>query len=101
MMYSAVIGGIRGYLPARVLTNEELASEIGWSAADITRKTGIAARHIAADGECVSDMAAAAATGLLGDLQLDPACMDFLILCTQTPDHYLPATACLVQARWD
>jgi 3-oxoacyl-[acyl-carrier-protein] synthase-3 len=96
---AAVIRGIRSYLPARVLTNDELAGQIGWSAADIERKTGIVARHIAAEDECVSDMAVAATKRLLADLRIDPAGVQFLILCTQTPDHHLPTTACLVQPR--
>ncbi len=96
---AAVIRGIRGYLPARVLANDELAGDIGWSAADILRKTGIVARHIAADDECVSDMAIAAAKRLMEELEIDPARVQFLMLCTQTPDHYLPTTACIVQSR--
>ncbi len=98
-MFHASIGGIRGYLPERVLTNEELSQEIGWTPADIARKTGIVSRRIAAADECVSDMATLAAKRLIIDLRLDPEALDFLILCTQTPDHYLPTTACLVQCR--
>ena len=95
----AAIAGIRSYLPSRLVTNEELSSEVGWTADQILAKTGIACRHISAPGECVSDMGTAAAQRLIVDLKIDPASVDFLIFCTQTPDHFLPATACLVQNR--
>jgi 3-oxoacyl-[acyl-carrier-protein] synthase III len=96
----ATLGAIRSYLPERVVTNEELAPSVGWPAEKILEKTGIAARHVAAEDECVSDMATAAAGRLLAEAAIDPASVQFLILCTQTPDHCLPATACLVQQGW-
>jgi 3-oxoacyl-[acyl-carrier-protein] synthase-3 len=95
----AGIGAIRSYLPERVVTNEELSEAIGWTPDEILAKTGIAARRVAAPDECVSDLATAAAERLLADLDLDRDSVEFLILCTQTPDHFLPTTACLVQER--
>ena len=95
----AQIRAIRSHLPERVLTNDELSAEVGWTAAEILAKTGIAERRVAAPNECVSDMAVAAADKLLREGEVDRASVQFLIVCTQTPDHFLPATACLVQSR--
>jgi 3-oxoacyl-[acyl-carrier-protein] synthase-3 len=95
----ATIAAIRSQLPARIVTNAELAPDVGWTAEEIFAKTGIAQRHVAGPDECVSDLATGAAEKLLRDTGADRARVDFLILCTQTPDHLLPATACLVHAR--
>jgi 3-oxoacyl-[acyl-carrier-protein] synthase-3 len=65
----------------------------------IYEKTGIAARHIAAADECSSDLACAAAEKLFRDHGIDRRSIDFLLLCTQTPDYPLPTTACLLQAK--
>ena len=90
---------VRGFLPKGVLTNEQLALELGWPPSEIFAKTGIAERHISSKSECVSDLATGAGERLLGELNCDRDSIDFLILCTQSPDHFLPTTACLVQAR--
>jgi 3-oxoacyl-[acyl-carrier-protein] synthase-3 len=65
----------------------------------IYRKTGIRARHIAAPGECASDLGVAAAEKLFQQYEVDRRSIDFLLLCTQSPDYPLPTTACLVQDR--
>jgi len=94
----AAIQAIEYYLPAGLLDNEQLASEFtGWTAEKITEKTGIEQRHVASPGECVSDMAAAAARKLFATGACAPADIDFVLLCTQSPDHFLPTTACIVQ----
>jgi 3-oxoacyl-[acyl-carrier-protein] synthase-3 len=95
----ATIEAIRSYLPEKVVTNADLSPEVGWSAEEIFAKTGIAQRHVAGPKECVSDMAVLAAEKLFRECSADRAEVEFLILCTQTPDHFLPATACLVQER--
>lgn len=95
----AAIRAIRSYLPKRVLTNEELSPEVGWTAQEIFKKTGIAKRHISAPDECVSDMATAAARRLFSECDVDPSRVQFLVMCTQTPDYILPTTACIVQER--
>lgn len=90
---------IAEYLPARVLTNDDLARELGdWDSAKIGSKTGIRSRRIAAPEECSSDLAIAAARALFASGGCVPADVDFLLLCTQSPDHFLPTTACLVHA---
>ena len=93
----ATIEAIRSYLPEKVVTNADLSPEVGWTAEEIFSKTGIAQRHVAGPKECVSDMAVLAAEKLFRECAADRAEVEFLILCTQTPDHFLPATACLVQ----
>jgi 3-oxoacyl-[acyl-carrier-protein] synthase III len=96
----AFVAAIRPALPLALLDNEQLASEYeGWSAAKIYAKTGIRTRHIAAPGECASDLAYSAAEKVIADTRLDPSSVDFLLYCTQTPDYLLPTTACLLQHR--
>jgi len=96
----AAIGPIAVHLPERVETNAQLKAEYpGWDMDLIYEKTGIAARHIAAPDECASDLATAAANRLFAEHGVDPNSIDFLLLCTQTPDYPLPTTACLLQSR--
>jgi 3-oxoacyl-[acyl-carrier-protein] synthase-3 len=99
-MLKAAIKGVSSYLPSSELTNEQLALEFGdMTPQKITDKTGISSRHIAASGECSSDLGAAAAARLFESGVCSPSDIDFLVLCTQTPDYLLPTTACIVQDR--
>lgn len=99
-MKYAAIGPIAVHLPERVETNAQLKAEYpGWDMDLIYEKTGIAARHIAAPDECASDLAVAASQRLFAEHGVDPQSIDFLLLCTQTPDYPLPTTACLLQSR--
>lgn len=96
----ATLKGIASWLPERVLTNEELASvSPKWTAENIFSKTGIRERHIAGPEECSSDLAVNAAARLFESGVCQPDDIDFLLLCTQSPDYFLPATACVVQNR--
>lgn len=96
----AKIEGIEYYLPERVLSNQDLAREFpGWSVEKIQGKTGIIKRHIAAEDECSSDLAVTAAQRLFAQTGRHPKEVDFVLLCTQSPDHFLPTTACIVQHR--
>ena len=63
----------------------------------IDQKTGIKERHIAGPDECSSDLAVAAARKLFASGACDPHSIDYILLCTQSPDYFLPTTACLVQ----
>ena len=65
----------------------------------LTRKTGIYKRHVAIPGECASDLAYCAAENLFSKFSIDRDTIDFIILCTQSPDYFLPTTACLLQQR--
>ncbi|MEO7540265.1 MAG: ketoacyl-ACP synthase III [Pyrinomonadaceae bacterium] len=99
-MNRAAIKAVASYLPAGELTNEQLAAEFPeYTAEKIFDKTGIRIRHISADGKCASDLGVAAALHLFASRACTPVDIDFLIFCTQSPDYYLPATACVVQDR--
>ncbi|EGY00949.1 3-oxoacyl-[acyl-carrier-protein] synthase III [Nitrospirillum viridazoti Y2] len=98
MVMRSVIVGCGSYLPARVLTNDDLAKMVDTSDEWITQRTGIRSRHIAAEGEKTSDLALAAAKAALahGDVAVDE--LDLIVLATATPDQTFPATAAKVQA---
>lgn len=96
----AYIKGISYYLPERIVTNEELLQEFPeWSVDKVAAKVGVNSRHLAADDETAGDMAEKAARKLFEEYSIDPKSIDFLMLCTQSPDHFLPSTACILQNR--
>ncbi|WP_426957601.1 beta-ketoacyl-ACP synthase III [Muricoccus radiodurans] len=101
MTLRAVIAGTGGYLPARVLSNDGLAEAYGLDTSDawIVERTGIRQRHMVADGETVSDMAAEAARKALAQAGSEVAEVDAVILATATPDAVFPSTATRVQAK--
>ncbi len=100
MTLTARIAHISSYLPAKILHNDELAEIYdGWSADKIYQKTGIVQRHIAAEDETAGDLAQKAAQKLFTTHLISPKDIDFIIFCTQTPDYFLPTTACLLQTR--
>lgn len=95
----AYIKDIAYYLPEMVLTNAQLADEFPeWTTEKIAQKVGISERHIAAPNETVTDMACQAAERLLAK-GYDRSLIDFVLLCTQSPDYMLPSSACIVQHR--
>lgn len=94
----SVVKGVGGYLPTRVVTNEDLARLVDTSDQWISARTGIRERRIAADGELTSTMGAAAARSALADAGLEPNDIDLIILATSTPDQTFPATAVTIQA---
>ena len=98
MRRSRIIG-VGSYLPARRVTNEELARQIDTSDEWITQRTGIKARHVAADGETTSMLATKAAERALEYAGLKASDIDLIILGTATPDYTFPATATQVQAN--
>lgn len=96
----AEIGPISVHFPERVETNEQLQAEFPeWDLELIAAKTGILKRCIAAPGETASDLAVAASEKLFAEHGVDRQSIDFVLLCTQTPDYPLPTTACLIQQR--
>ncbi|MDF2622011.1 MAG: 3-oxoacyl-(acyl-carrier-protein) synthase [Xanthobacteraceae bacterium] len=94
----SVVRGVGAYLPARMLTNADLALMVDTSDEWIVQRTGIRTRHIAADNEVTSDLALAAARAALADAGLGPGDIDLIVLATSTPDNTFPATAVSVQA---
>ena len=98
-MTKAYIQDIAYYLPEKVLTNEQIAQAFPeWSAEKVANKVGITERHIAADDETATDMAYHAAETLFAQ-GVDRNAVDFIILCTQSPDYFLPSSACILQDR--
>ena len=96
----AAITAIEYYLPDAVLTNDQLASaHPEWQVPRIAAKQGIRERHIAAPQECASDLAVRAARKLFDSGVVEPGDIDMLLFCTQTPDYFLPTTACMLQER--
>ena len=96
----AFIKAISYYLPEKVVTNEELVKEFPeWSVEKVAQKVGVESRHVAAEGETAGDMAEKAACRLFEEYNIDPKIIDFLMLCTQSPDYFLPSTACVLQDR--
>ena len=94
------IRAISYYLPERILTNEELAQEFPeWDVDKVYNKVGVRRRHLAAAGETAGDLAEKAARNLFEEYGVVPSEVDFLLLCTQSPDHFLPSTACILQDR--
>jgi len=95
----SAIRAIEYYLPETVLSTEDLSREFPeWSVKKIESKTGIRERHIAAPEDCSSDLGIAAAKKLFDSGACTPQQIDYLF-CTQSPDYFLPTTACLVQDR--
>jgi 3-oxoacyl-[acyl-carrier-protein] synthase-3 len=95
----ARIIGTGSYLPARIVTNDELAARLDTSDAWIVERTGIRERRIAAEGELTSDLGTAAAHRALEAASLAPNDIDFIVLATATPDETFPATATAIQAK--
>ena len=96
MLRSRVIG-CGGYLPENTISNADLAKKIDTTDEWIIERSGIHQRHIAADGELTSDLAASAARSALSDASIPSSEIDLLVLATSTPDNTFPATATKVQ----
>jgi len=100
MKTMAFIKAISYYLPDRVVTNEELVKEFPeWSVDKVAQKVGVDSRHLAAEDETAGDLAEKAARKLFEEYHIDPRSIDFLMLCTQSPDYFLPSTACVLQDK--
>jgi len=94
----SVVLGCGSYLPARILSNDELAKLVDTTDEWIVQRTGIRERHIAAPGELTSDLALNAARAALANAHVEAASIDLIVLATSTPDQTFPATAVSVQA---
>ncbi|MBI5121545.1 MAG: ketoacyl-ACP synthase III [Rhodospirillales bacterium] len=99
MTLRSQIVGVGSYLPARIVTNQELEKSVDTTDAWIVERSGIRQRYIAAEGETTSDLAYEAAKEALANAGLTGADLDLIIVGTATPDHTFPATAARVQAR--
>ncbi|MCX7745953.1 MAG: ketoacyl-ACP synthase III [Clostridia bacterium] len=94
------IKDIAVYLPENVLTNEDLSGKFPeWSPQMLFDKLGIKDRHIAGCNETAVDMAVSASEKLFTENPELRTMVDFIILCTQSPDFALPASSCILQER--
>jgi len=96
--YSRVIG-TGGYLPEKVLTNEQISLMVETSDSWIYERTGIKSRRIAGDHESASSMAEVAARQAIEAAQIKPDEIDLIIVASGTPDRVYPSTGCLLQQR--
>jgi 3-oxoacyl-[acyl-carrier-protein] synthase III len=97
-VYSRIVG-TGGYLPAKVVTNFDLAQRMDTSDAWIRERTGIERRHIIAEAESNVDMAEHAARAAIAAAGLQPSDIDLISYGTTTPDLVFPNCGCLLQAR--
>ena len=88
---------VGAYLPANVVTNEDLSAYVDTSDEWIQRRTGITQRHFVADGETTADLASHAANQALANAAIKPQDIDLIIVATTTPDNTFPSTATKVQ----
>jgi len=93
------IAGTGRYLPARILSNAELAQRVATSDDWIRTRTGIRQRHIAAPDELTSDLALHASVAAIDAAGLAAADIDLIIVATTTPDMVFPSTACILQDK--
>jgi 3-oxoacyl-[acyl-carrier-protein] synthase-3 len=96
-LLKAKISALGCYVPPRVLTNQDLEKMVETNDQWITERTGIRERHIVGPEMATSDMAIEAAKCALGERGVAASELDTIIVCTVTPDHFFPSTACLVQ----
>jgi 3-oxoacyl-[acyl-carrier-protein] synthase III len=97
---NSFIKAISYYLPEKLITNQELLKDFPeWSIEKVANKIGVSERHIADDDETSTDMAVKASQKLFTEHSIDPADIDFVMLCTQSPDYFLPTSACIIQNK--
>jgi 3-oxoacyl-[acyl-carrier-protein] synthase-3 len=104
MTLYARITGTGSYLPERRLSNQDLVQQLaarGIETSDdwIVERTGIRARHFAAEGEFASDMAAHACRRAMQAAGVEPTEIDLIIVATSTPDMVFPSTAAILQHK--
>ena len=95
------IKAISYFLPDKVVSNEELVKEFPeWTVEKIASKVGVNNRHVASENETSTDLAVKAAEKLFQEHPyLKKEDVDFIVFCTQSPDYFLPTSACLIQER--
>ena len=99
-MYSRIIG-TGGYLPDKVLTNEDLEKMVDTTDQWIRERTGIKKRHIADDNQTTCDLAEQASLRAIEAAGIKADEIDLIVVATTTPDQVFPSTACLLQSRLD
>ena len=99
MVRRSQVTGCGSYLPARVMTNAQLAKTVDTSDDWIRQRTGIRERRVAEDGELTSDLGLKAAREALDMARLEADDLDLIVCATSTPDETFPATATRIQAE--
>lgn len=98
-MIKAFFKAIDYYLPKKTLTNEELLNSFPeWDINKIMQKVGISKRHIVAENETATDLAVLASERLFTQ-GISRENIDFILFCTQSPDYFLPTSACIIQDK--
>jgi len=96
----AFIKAITYYLPESILSNEKLVEEFPeWTVEKIASKIGVTKRHVVKDDETAVDLAVEASEKLFSEYGIDRKNIDFILLCTQSPDYFLPASSCIIQEK--
>ena len=93
------IAGTGSCLPARIVTNDDLARRMDTSDEWIRTRTGIRQRHVAEPSQTASDLGAEASRAALAAASVAPAEIDLIIVATSTPDYIFPSTACIMQTK--
>lgn len=94
----AFLKAVSYYLPGNIYTNDDLIRDFPeWTNDKIVSKIGVSQRHIAAVDETAGDMAVKAAKKLFSEYSISPGDIDFVLFCSQSPDYFLPTTACVIQ----
>jgi 3-oxoacyl-[acyl-carrier-protein] synthase III len=96
---SVCIKSTGSYVPAKVLTNEEIVGDLPTSPEWIVETLGVRQRHVADQEEYTSDLAARAGLNAIASAGLEPNEIDLIIVATSTPDRMLPSSACMAQAK--
>lgn len=96
----ATIRQIEYYFPEGTLTNADLKQAYpDWTVEKIEKKTGVHTRYIAGEKECATDLAVRAVSKLIDSSKIPKNLIDYILFCTQSPDYFLPTSACLLQHR--
>lgn len=96
----AFIKAISYYLPEKTITNQDLINDFPeWTVEKIAGKVGVSERHVAAKDETAADLGVKAAEKFFKEHNFEESEVDFLLVCTQSPDYFLPTSACVMQER--
>lgn len=98
---NAYIKALSFVLPEQVVTNEELVADFPeWTVEKIAGKVGVNQRHVVKENETATDLAIQAANKLfIENKEIKREDIDFILLCTQSPDYFLPSSACIIQDK--
>jgi len=96
---SVCIKATGSYVPAKILTNEEIVGDLPTSPEWIVQTLGIRQRRVAEPEEYTSDLAARAGLNAIASAGLEPNDIDLIVLATSTPDRKVPSSACMAQSK--